>query len=140
MNLNPEIWGPHAWFFLDSIIIGMPEKPNQNEIAIYKNFFESLQFLLPCKKCRLHYAGNLENEPLTDEILSSKNTTLKWFFNLHNKVRQSNGQSERTYEEILNYYSELYNNKSTKSNNKMYYIIIIVSLIILYLITCSKMF
>jgi glycosyltransferase involved in cell wall biosynthesis len=61
MNLNPKIWGPHAWFFLDSIILSLPNKLNNEQKIIYKNFFTSLQYILPCELCREHYKENLNH-------------------------------------------------------------------------------
>ena len=54
MNLNPKIWGPHTWFFLDSIMLSLPNKLNNEQQNIYKNFFTSLQYVLPCEGCRNH--------------------------------------------------------------------------------------
>ena len=28
MNLDPKIWGPHYWFFLDTIAMTYPNHPN----------------------------------------------------------------------------------------------------------------
>ena len=49
INLNPKIWGPHAWFFIESIAIGLPDTipiETQNEL---KHFFISISFLLLSK-------------------------------------------------------------------------------------------
>ena len=45
-NLNPNIWGPHAWFFLESIAIGYPDNPTKEEKIKAKNFFLLLESLL----------------------------------------------------------------------------------------------
>lgn len=132
MNLNPVVWGPHAWFFLDSVVMGMPDTPSPSEAAVYKSFFTSLQFLLPCLKCRLHYAANLEESPLTDDILASKDKMLRWLYDLHNKVRVSNGQQPRSYEEITAFYNAAYAGKaSSRSDLKACYLMIAVAVAIL---------
>ena len=114
MNLNPYVWGPHFWFTLESIALGMPDKLEPNEIVIYKNFFESFKLLLPCFKCRLHYSLNLEDNPLTDEILKTKKSTVKWLLNLHNIVRKQSKQNIINHDETLKYYDNLFNNKKKK--------------------------
>lgn len=134
MNLNPEIWGPHAWFFLESIIIGMPEELDDTEKEIYKNFFNSLQFLLPCKKCRLHYAINLEENPLTDDVVGTRDAMFKWINKLHNEVRTRNGKQTKTVSETMNYYKSTYNNNENKSDFKSCYIAIFFGILILFFI------
>jgi hypothetical protein len=132
MNLNPTVWGPHAWFFLDSVVMGMPDNPSPNEAAVYKNFFTSLQFLLPCLKCRLHYAANLEESPLTDDILASKERMLRWLYDLHNKVRVSNGQQPRSYDEITTFYNAAYSGGTSRVHDaKACYLMIAVAVAIL---------
>ena len=42
-NLNPDIWGPRAWFFLESAVIGYPENPTKEDKLQAKKFFLSLQ-------------------------------------------------------------------------------------------------
>jgi hypothetical protein len=129
MNLDPAIWGPHAWFFLDSIIITMPDKLDKNQILLYGNFFKSLQYLLPCKACKLHYSLHLEKFPLTDEILSTKASMLEWIVNLHNEVRKNQNKSQRTINSVLTYYKNIYTQE--KHMKMEYYILIIISIFLL---------
>jgi len=30
-NLNPNIWGPKTWFFIDSIILSYPDNPSNED-------------------------------------------------------------------------------------------------------------
>jgi len=54
-NLLPTVWGPKGWFFLDSIALGYPENPSDDEKLAAKNMINSLQHLLPCYGCRVHF-------------------------------------------------------------------------------------
>ena len=72
LNFNPNIWGPSAWFFIESSILSYPDNPNNIEIENYKNFFNSLQYILPCSKCRHNYSIHIKKYPLTNQILSNK--------------------------------------------------------------------
>lgn len=132
MNLNPVIWGPHAWVFLDSVILTMPDVLDSNQIILYTNFFKSLQFLLPCKTCKLHYGLYLDENPLTEKIVSKKETMLEWFHNLHNKIRKRQDKSERTLTEMLTYYKNLYLTEDTGNKKMEYYILIIIAIFLLF--------
>ncbi len=52
----PEIWGKYCWTFIHLLTLEYPEFPTQADKENYKEYFESLQKVLPCEKCR----NNLE--------------------------------------------------------------------------------
>lgn len=139
MNLNPKIWGPHAWFFLDSIILSLPNKLNNEQKIIYKNFFTSLQNILPCELCREHYKENLNQYPLTDNILSSKENMIKWILNIHNNVRRKAQKIPISINKYFKYYDKSYDENKKKQQivkdcNFKYYISIVIILILLLFI------
>ena len=138
MNLIPKVWGPHAWFFLDSIMLSLPNKLNNEQQNIYKNFFTSLQYILPCEGCRNHYTENLKKYPLTDQILSNKENMIKWLLNIHNNVRQENKTIPISIRQFFEYYYKQYDEKQNKKNKKKcnfkYQISIILILLFLLLI------
>jgi hypothetical protein len=140
MNLNPQVWGPHTWFFLDSVVLSLPNNLNYEQKNIYKNFFTSLQDILPCEACRNHYKENLKKYPLTDEILSNKENMIKWLLNLHNNIRINSKKIPISIKQFFEYYNKNYdreahnNNNNSKDCNFKYYISIIVILILLLII------
>jgi hypothetical protein len=135
MNLNPKIWGPHAWFFLDSIMLSLPNKLNNEQKNIYKNFFTSLQYILPCEGCRNHYTENLKKYPLTDQILSNKENMIKWLLNVHNNIRKENKTIPISIKQFFEYYYKQYDEKKNKKKcNFKYQISIILILLFLLLI------
>jgi hypothetical protein len=138
MNLNPKVWGPHGWFFIDSIMLSLPNKLNYEQKNIYKNFFTSLQDILPCEGCREHYKQNLIKYPLTDEVLSKKENMIKWILNVHNNVRRDAKKIPISINQFFEYYNKQYNdnnnNKNSKDCNFKYYISIIIILILIIII------
>ena len=86
MGMITKIWGPAAWLFLHSIAYNFtPQKTIH-----YKQFFKSLAFVLPCKKCRENYNNIITNSELKIQknIFKSRKTFSFWLFKLHNKVQQ----------------------------------------------------
>jgi hypothetical protein len=139
MNLNPKVWGPHGWFFIDSIVLSLPTKLNYEQKNIYKNFFTSLQDILPCEGCREHYKQNLIKYPLTDVILSKKENMIKWILNVHNNVRRDAKKIPISINQYFEYYNKQYDdnynkNKISKDCNFKYYISIIIILILIIFI------
>ena len=109
LNFNPNIWGPKGWFFIDTIILSYPNNPTELEKKQYRNFFYSFPVILPCKKCRIHFNEYIEQNPLNDEILSSKDNIIKWILQSHNNIR-------KTQISIEDYYT-YYNNKPSYYTN-----------------------
>ena len=140
MNLNPKVWGPHAWFFLDSIVLSLPNNLSYEQKNIYKNFFTSLQDILPCEACREHYKQNLIKYPLTDIILSKKENIIKWLLSIHNNVRKNDEKKTQiSIKQFFEYYNKQYDenynkNKNIKECNLKYYISIIIILILTLII------
>ena len=59
-SLQPLIWGPHGWKFIHYVSLGYPENPTINDKNFYKNFYYSLQDVLPCEKCRINYKKGIK--------------------------------------------------------------------------------
>jgi hypothetical protein len=106
MNLNPKIWGPHAWFFLDSVIMSI----NNDDMNVYKDFFVRLGDVLPCGSCRVHYNDYLASFPLND--IRTKDELFIWFNNLHNRVRTKSGKKPRDIKTVTSFYNDEYNNSN----------------------------
>ena len=109
MGLNPAIWGPHGWFFLESLCLAYPSAPSAAERQHMRQFFSALQHVLPCEGCRAHFQRNLAESPLTDAVLQSRNTLVAWILEMHNKVRRSNNQRPYSIEDFTSYYNAEYN-------------------------------
>ena len=84
-SIKPNIWGPHAWKFMHYVSLNYPENPTIDNKNRYKNFYYSLQDILPCEKCRNNYKQNIIDHPI-DPHLENKNSLIKWVIDIHNKV------------------------------------------------------
>ena len=134
--MDPDVWGPHGWYFLHSITLAYPDNPTDDDKTYHKNFFESLKNILPCEKCRNHYIQNLNIYPI-DNHLENKESLFKWLVDVHNRVNIDNGKREYSYDEV----TKLYENMYSKNKNGYYisnttliviFIILIIVLIIYY--------
>lgn len=85
--MDTRFWGPDGWKLLHTITENYPDKPNKKEQELYKKFFLSLPFVLPCIYCRNSLAEYMKELPLIDN-LSSKNKLCLWLYRIHNKVNR----------------------------------------------------
>jgi hypothetical protein len=130
-NINPEVWGEHGWAFLHYITFAYPDKPTKNEKESMKQLLLSLQYTLPCRKCRVHYQNNLKYLPLTEKILSNRKNLIMWLLALHNKVNLQLGKKQISYNNLLQRYLNKNNNKNKYLNiiKMLFVIILIISII-----------
>ena len=103
-SIKPDIWGPHGWKFMHYVSLGYPSNPSEEDKRNYKNFYTSLQHILPCAKCAQNYSHNLKKYPI-DNHLGSRDTLIRWVIDIHNQVNNELGKKEYTYIEALDLYT-----------------------------------
>ena len=117
--VQPDIWGPHGWKFIHYIALNFPNNPNLQIKQNYKNFFQNLQFVLPCEKCQIHYSSHIQKHKI-DSFLHSRKSLFQWTVDIHNLVNQDLHKKTYTYDEALSIYSN-----PPQSSNTVYIILIL---------------
>lgn len=134
--MHPEFWGPSGWKFLHSITFQYPVKPTVDDKAHYKEFFNSLKFVLPCQKCAYHYSKHLRKYPI-DIALKSKDDLVKWLIDVHNEVSKSLGKREYSYQEVIDIYTDEMGNVLGRVS-VINVIILLILLTLLYLLITGR--
>lgn len=116
-NFNPNVWGPKAWFFLDTIALSYPQTPTDSDKYNYANFLDSIGTMLPCAGCRDNYKKHLIINPITDKVLESNNNLLDWWIKIHNMARVTMNKNIINYDDFIKYYAKCYNNDTTDTND-----------------------
>lgn len=160
---GPDVWGPHGWKFIHYVTLGYPNNPSKIDKERYSNFFNILQYVIPCSICANHFQKQLIDDPLTDEILSDKMKFIEWGINRHNLVNKMNNKKVYTFEEGYNsikdsFAMECHSNmfdkfetmnnisdsemedKSTVSEHNYYIYIVLISIILILLLYCVKLY
>lgn len=96
-------WGPPTWHAIHYIALGYPSRPDDDDRATYRAFFELLGRVLPCKLCTGHYAENLKQLPL-EPHLESPERLFEWTVLLHNNVNRAAGKREWSVAEAREFY------------------------------------
>lgn len=121
--MDPNLWGPHAWYFIESAVLTMPDDPSV--VPKYIDFLMGLQHVLPCRGCRENYADHIKDKPPTN--ITTKAELVKWVLTLHNDVRDFQKKPKRTHEEVIAYYSK---QKPTSSRGQMLHMAVMVMMCI----------
>jgi len=101
IGMGPAVWGPIFWTTMHIVTIGYPSFPTEEEQKAVVNFFESLQFMIPCPICKEHYKENLKTSPLTSEVVGDKQKLIRWLFDMHNTINKQLGKSEISWREFI---------------------------------------
>jgi hypothetical protein len=99
------VWGPSAWHFLHTISFNYPVNPTENEKKNYMDYILSLQYVLPCGKCRKNFKNNLKKLPINMEKMENRTTFSKYIYDLHEVINDMlHKKSNLTFEEVRERY------------------------------------
>ena len=126
--MNPKFWGPHGWIFLHAVTMNYPKNPTNHDKHVYANFFKSLQKVLPCEKCCVHYSQNIQEYPI-EPALESRDSLVRWLIKIHNEVNEDLGKPLYTYDQVIEEYK--YKIMNLDRDDTLLYKVIIGALLIL---------
>ena len=81
--MDTRFWGPSGWALLHLITATPIDVKRQ---AAVKEYFELLEYTLPCKFCRASFHDYIELQPLTQQIVASTDLFSRWLYDIHNRV------------------------------------------------------
>ena len=83
-----KVWGPTQWHTLHTISFNYPVNPTKQQQQQYRDYVFSLQHVLPCGACRKNFANNLKNLPITQQVMTNRDTFSRYIYNLHELVNK----------------------------------------------------
>jgi len=115
MSLDPDVWGPHYWFFLHTLAISYPIKPNDVTKKKYYTFIHNLPLFIPVNEIGNSFSKLLDKYPVKP-YLDSRKSFIKWMHFIHNKINILCNKDEITLDEAMEQY---YNNYKPKQNKNI---------------------
>lgn len=113
-----KVWGPPLWHYLHVMSFNYPVKPSNEDKKNYKNFILNLQFVLPCKYCRMNLRNNFKKKPLLNCYMKNRETFSKYIYELHELVNKMLGKkSGLSYCDVRERY-EHFRSRCVSSNIK----------------------
>ena len=87
---NPDIWGPHYWFFFHTASVHFPVKPTEAMKEAFYNFILVVPLLLPCMQCRKHAIEHIQQHLNNIEkyAIRGRQHAFKFFVDFHNSVNE----------------------------------------------------
>jgi hypothetical protein len=115
-----SVWGPPMWHYLHTMSFNYPINPTPSDKKHYKDFVVSLQYVLPCKYCRINLANNFKKKPLQMCDMASRETFSRYIYELHelvNKMLKKN--SHLTYCDVRERY-EHFRSRCTEEKPRVF--------------------
>lgn len=119
-TLDPEVWGPHYWFFLFTTAIHYPEHPNEVTRKKYYDFIQNLPLFLPNPEIMKSFSQLIDKYPVTP-YLDSRAAFIKWVHFIHNRINVSLNKDEVSLEDALERYYLHYTPKQTSLLEELRY-------------------
>ena len=113
MALNPEVWGPHYWFMIQTIALKYPTMPNETTKKKYYDFIQNLPLFIPNPDIGNNFAEYLDKYPVTP-YLDSRESFIKWVNFIHNKINIKLNKPIVSIEDGIHQYYENYKPKEQR--------------------------
>ena len=101
-KLTIQDWGNNIWYILHTVSLYAPE-PIHQSFMNYRCLLESLQYLLPCPKCRIHLQQNLQKINLAT-CAQTRLELFKCSWQLHNIVNEATNKPQISLQEAISLY------------------------------------
>jgi len=129
-KLDPKVWGPHYWFFLHTITMCYPHRPNTVTKKQYYELIQNIPLFIPIEQISTYFSKLLVEYPVTP-YLDSRDSFIRWMHFIHNKINEHLDKPKISLNQFyINYYEE-YKPKDIKmkeyykTRSKIIYFVII---------------
>ena len=116
--LDPTIWGPKYWFFLHTIAITYPHRPNDVTKRKYYELVQNMPLFIPVETMGNEFSKLIELYPVT-AYLDSRDSFIRWMHFIHNKINEKLEKPKISINDFYVKYYEEYKPKNIKM--KEYY-------------------
>jgi hypothetical protein len=118
MSLDPEIWGPHYWFFLHTLALSYPHHPNDVIKKKYYEFVMNLPLFIPVPSIGNEFSKLLDEYPISS-YLDNRDSFIRWIHFIHNKINEKLEKPKISLNDFYIKYYEEYKPRNLKM--KEYY-------------------
>ena len=137
MIFDPDVWGPHYWFFLHTIAESYPKTPNDVTKKKYYDFIQNMPLFIPIVEMGNKFSEMLDKYPVSP-YLDNRDSFVRWVHFIHNKFNVLLGKEEILLPKALEKYRNEYKPKpvyiSEKLNLNKHYIHLVLILVCAFLI------
>jgi hypothetical protein len=136
---NPEVWGPHYWFFLHTVSYNYPDNPNKVLKRKYYDLIMNFPVFIPDNESRKYFMLLLDKYPISPYLDNSIDFQ-KWVHFIHNKVNERLHKPQITRKDAYMKYLFLFEDTQKQlmsvlniKKNYIYLVYILILIIVIYI-------
>jgi len=115
-----SVWGPPMWHYLHTMSFNYPINPTSEDKKHYSDFVLNLQYVLPCKYCRMNLSNNFKKKPLQMCHMENRDTFSRYIYDLHEIVNKMlHKKSQLSYCDVRERY-EHFRSRCTEEKPKIF--------------------
>ncbi len=115
-----SVWGPLQWTFLHIMSFNYPINPTPEDKKHYRDYVLNLQYVLPCKYCRMNLTNNFKKKPLQMCHMANRETFSRYIYELHETVnRMLKKKSKLSYCDVRERY-EHFRSRCTEEKPRVF--------------------
>jgi hypothetical protein len=132
--LDPKIWGPHYWFFLHTVAMTYPNRPNAVTKKKYYEFIQNFPLFIPIENMSGEFSKLIDKYPVSP-YLDNRESFIRWTHFIHNKINQKLEKPQISLNEFYVKYYDEYKSDNVKAGEycklkeKVVYSLIIVIIV-----------
>ena len=111
--LDPKIWGPHYWFFIHTLAMTYPIRPNTVTKKKYYEFIQNLPLFIPVESMSGEFSKLIDKYPVAP-YLDNRESLIRWTHFIHNKINQKLEKPQISLSEFYIKYYEEYKSQNVK--------------------------
>ena len=111
--LDPKIWGPHYWFFIHTVAMTYPIRPNAVTKKKQYEFIQNLPLFIPVESLSGEFSKLIDKYPVTP-YLDNRESLIRWTHFIHNKINQKLEKPQISLSEFYIKYYEEYKSQNVK--------------------------
>lgn len=139
MEFDPNVWGPHYWFFIMTIAMSYPNTPNTITKRKYYDLISNLPLFIPNETIGNEFSKILDKYPVSP-YLDSRDSFIRWVIFIHNKINFITGKEEISIFKAIDDYKDQYRpkmmiiyNKTNFRKSIIFSLYILLFIILIYL-------
>ena len=111
--MDPSVWGPHYWFFIHTVAMTYPIRPNAVTKKKYYEFIQNLPLFIPVESISGEFSKLIDKYPVTP-YLDNRESLIRWTHFIHNKINQKLEKPQISLSEFYIKYYEEYKSQNVK--------------------------
>lgn len=138
-RFDPNVWGPHYWFFIHTIAHSYPDQANAVSKRKYYDFIQNLPLFIPDAEMSNTFSEMLDKYPVTP-YLDNRDSFIRWTHFIHNKMNAFLGKEEISLYAGIDKYMNEYLPKpvsvldtSRFNSNIIHFVAILIGILLCYM-------